>query len=82
MPRPLSELKVRATAHFDITDHLFFIDDEFIDDVARRKFSPSAAFSLTYKQTKCFACAKAIRWLAVIARDYGRRVAKEVRDLL
>jgi len=83
MSRPLSELRIRATAHeHDGNPISMWIGDDFLSDVADGKISPSTAFKLAYARMKCLACAKAVRWLAVIARDYGAEEAHEVRGLM
>jgi len=82
MTRSLSELRIRVTSHFAATEHSVEINNDFIRDVADGKISPSSAFKLAYKIMGCLGCAKAIRWLAIIARDYGHEAANEVADLI
>lgn len=83
MPRSLSELEVRATSHMhDNASVSIVLGDELLFDIALGSISPSTAFKLVYSKTQCLGCAKAVRWLAVIARDYGFEKADEIRELM
>jgi len=76
MKRPLSELRIRVLPLTDLDAQVLLGD--LIEDTAKGKIPPSRAFKLAYKATKRLAYAKALRWLAVISRDYGRKEALEL----
>ena len=81
MPRLLSELEIRATAHASAHHLSVMVGDDLLKDISDGKISPSKAYNLVYRATSCQECAKCGRWLAIIARDYGSEKAHQVREL-